>query len=56
MVGAAALRQAENDEGRLKLVGFKVEDCRAGTQGWVNHCRPAHSGVCLHRPTQLLNR
>ena len=52
-VGAVALKQTENQEGRLKLVGFKMEDpSRAPKDGSII-VDSRHQGICVYCPPQF---
>jgi len=56
-VGAVALRQTRNQEGRLKLVGFKMEDknCRTPKDGSVVVDSRIRGYICTARYSYTLN-
>jgi sarcosine oxidase subunit alpha len=54
-VGAVALRQAENDVGRLKLVGIRMEDDTARPRRRPD-CRQQGARLCGHHAQELHHR
>ena len=52
-VGAVALKETENQEGRLKLVGFKMEDSFPDSERRIHHRGQPHQGLCVCCPPQF---